>query len=150
MAETDAMDTDIPQQPTDGIAPPIPTRSSQTQSPAPAAISTPNAQYKLTPPPRPSDPTSPSASHGAAIRQYLNDRVSPHLLEGMKMLAKTQPTNPLEVLGRFLLSKSAEVEGTTHSNEDSDNDPTSVNATTTTSTLDTLSAAEGAVFHKAE
>jgi COMPASS component SDC1 len=34
-------------------------------------------------------PSEPAA-HGAPVRQYLNSRVTPALLEGMKMLAKEQ------------------------------------------------------------
>lgn len=34
-------------------------------------------------------PTEPTL-HGAPVRQYLNTKVTGHLLEGMKMLAKEQ------------------------------------------------------------
>ncbi|OQE26739.1 hypothetical protein PENSTE_c005G04900 [Penicillium steckii] len=47
---------------------------------------------------------------GAPARVYLNEQVVPHLLEGMKTVAKDQPSNPLRVLGEFLLQKSEEVE----------------------------------------
>ncbi|KAJ5908045.1 hypothetical protein N7495_000727 [Penicillium taxi] len=48
---------------------------------------------------------------GAPSRVYLNAKVVPQLLEGMKLLAKDQPAMPLKVLGEFLLRKSNEIEG---------------------------------------
>ncbi|KAJ5099310.1 hypothetical protein N7532_006311 [Penicillium argentinense] len=47
---------------------------------------------------------------GAPARVYLNEKIVPHLLEGMKSVAREQPSNPLKVLGEFLLQKSEEVE----------------------------------------
>ncbi|KAK6603169.1 dpy-30 domain-containing protein [Botrytis cinerea] len=58
----------------------------------------------------PSVPTEASV-HGAPARVYLNQTVTGSLLEGMKLLAKDQPKDPLRVLGEFLLSKSKELEG---------------------------------------
>ncbi|KAK6523532.1 COMPASS (complex proteins associated with Set1p) component [Arthrobotrys megalospora] len=43
---------------------------------------------------------------GAPVRQYLNEFVTPYLLEGMKIIARDQPSNPLEALGRYLLQQS--------------------------------------------
>ncbi|QSL64714.1 hypothetical protein MERGE_002016 [Pneumocystis wakefieldiae] len=40
------------------------------------------------------------------IRVYLNENITPALLEGMKMIARERPPNPLEVLGEYLISKS--------------------------------------------
>ncbi|KAF7952782.1 hypothetical protein EAE96_006008 [Botrytis aclada] len=54
-------------------------------------------------------PTEASV-HGAPARVYLNQTVTGSLLEGMKLLAKDQPKDPLRVLGEFLLSKSKELE----------------------------------------
>ncbi|KAJ5145717.1 uncharacterized protein N7515_000281 [Penicillium bovifimosum] len=48
---------------------------------------------------------------GAPARVYLNEKVVPYLLDGMKSVAREQPVNPLRVLGEFLLQKSNEVEG---------------------------------------
>ncbi|KAG5439684.1 hypothetical protein PCK2_000724 [Pneumocystis canis] len=40
-------------------------------------------------------------------RIYLNENVTPVLLEGMKIIAKeSRPSNPLQVLGEYLISKS--------------------------------------------
>ncbi|KAJ5416410.1 hypothetical protein N7491_011312 [Penicillium cf. griseofulvum] len=50
---------------------------------------------------------------GAPARVYLNEKVVPYLLDGMKSVAREQPANPLRVLGEFLLQKSNEVEGET-------------------------------------
>ncbi|OAX81365.1 hypothetical protein ACJ72_04296 [Emergomyces africanus] len=47
---------------------------------------------------------------GAPARVYMNEKIVPYLLEGMKTLAKEQPSNPLRVLGEYLIQRSAEVE----------------------------------------
>ncbi|KAI1189066.1 hypothetical protein F5B17DRAFT_428891 [Nemania serpens] len=56
--------------------------------------------------------TMPDAApaHGAPVRQYLNSKVTAHLLEGMKQLAEDQPKDPLRVLGEFLIERSKELE----------------------------------------
>ncbi|KAK3395633.1 hypothetical protein B0T20DRAFT_419396 [Sordaria brevicollis] len=54
-------------------------------------------------------PTEPTL-HGAPVRQYLNSKVTVHLLEGMKMLAKEQPKDPLRALGEYLLQRSKQYE----------------------------------------
>ncbi|KAJ5533823.1 hypothetical protein N7527_000077 [Penicillium freii] len=54
---------------------------------------------------------------GAPARVYLNEKVVPYLLDGMKSVAREQPANPLRVLGEFLLQKSNEVEGETKESE---------------------------------
>ncbi|KAI1497360.1 Dpy-30 motif-domain-containing protein [Biscogniauxia marginata] len=48
--------------------------------------------------------------HGAPVRQYLNSKVTSTLLEGMKVIAKEQPKDPLRVLGEYLLQRSKELE----------------------------------------
>ncbi|PYI13321.1 hypothetical protein BO99DRAFT_438335 [Aspergillus violaceofuscus CBS 115571] len=47
---------------------------------------------------------------GAPARVYMNEKIVPYLLEGMKSVAKEQPPNPLRVLGEFLIQKSNEIE----------------------------------------
>ncbi|OJJ99733.1 hypothetical protein ASPACDRAFT_43365 [Aspergillus aculeatus ATCC 16872] len=47
---------------------------------------------------------------GAPARVYMNEKIVPYLLEGMKSVAKEQPPNPLRVLGEFLIQKSNELE----------------------------------------
>ncbi|KAI9804001.1 MAG: hypothetical protein M1833_000282 [Piccolia ochrophora] len=51
-----------------------------------------------------------SVEHGAPFRRYLNSRVTPSLLAGMKQLGLEQPNDPLRFLGEFLLQKSKELE----------------------------------------
>ncbi|KAE8149051.1 hypothetical protein BDV25DRAFT_157015, partial [Aspergillus avenaceus] len=48
---------------------------------------------------------------GAPARVYMNEKIVPYLLEGMKSVTKEQPANPLRALGEFLIQKSIEVEG---------------------------------------
>ncbi|KAI5466270.1 hypothetical protein BGZ63DRAFT_420772 [Mariannaea sp. PMI_226] len=50
--------------------------------------------------------------HGDSTRRYLNMKVTGVLLEGMKQLAKEQPSDPLRVLGEYLIQRSKEFEGT--------------------------------------
>jgi len=42
---------------------------------------------------------------------YLNQHVTPHLLEAMKNLATLEPEKPLKWLSEYLAQKSAEIEG---------------------------------------
>ncbi|ROW00410.1 hypothetical protein VMCG_07292 [Cytospora schulzeri] len=55
-----------------------------------------------------------AATHGAPTRQYLNSKVTYHVVEAMKIVAQERPADPLRVLGEFLLQRSKEVEGTTN------------------------------------
>ncbi|KAF9773984.1 hypothetical protein IL306_008088 [Fusarium sp. DS 682] len=50
--------------------------------------------------------------HGDSTRRYLNTKVTGVLLEGVKQLAKDKPSDPLRVLGEYLIQKSKELEGT--------------------------------------
>ncbi|QLG72851.1 hypothetical protein HG535_0D05600 [Zygotorulaspora mrakii] len=43
---------------------------------------------------------------GSQTRKYLNDKVTPHLLNGMRLLAREKPENPLKVLGEYLIKQS--------------------------------------------
>ncbi|KAL7792973.1 hypothetical protein V8C37DRAFT_379715 [Trichoderma ceciliae] len=58
--------------------------------------------------------TMPSEApvHGDSTRRYLNTKVIGALLEGMKLLAKEKPEDPLRVLGEYLMQRSRELEGT--------------------------------------
>ncbi|KAL7927581.1 hypothetical protein ACQKWADRAFT_277173 [Trichoderma austrokoningii] len=95
----------------------------QAQSPAPAAFAPSPAPGRTGTPAHGSraasahpDPgfTMPSEAslHGDSTRRYLNTKVTGALLEGMKMLAKEKPEDPLRVLGEYLIQKSRELEGT--------------------------------------
>ncbi|KAL2867125.1 DPY30/SDC1 family protein [Aspergillus lucknowensis] len=55
--------------------------------------------------------SNPVRPGGAPARVYMNEKIVPYLLEGMKNVTKEQPSNPLRVLGEFLIQKSNEVEG---------------------------------------
>ncbi|KAL4782669.1 hypothetical protein BJX76DRAFT_358724 [Aspergillus varians] len=54
---------------------------------------------------------NPVRPGGAPARVYMNEKIVPYLLEGMKNVTKEQPANPLRVLGEYLIQKSNEVEG---------------------------------------
>ncbi|KAL9093758.1 MAG: hypothetical protein Q9159_000059 [Coniocarpon cinnabarinum] len=54
---------------------------------------------------------SVNGAHGSPTRRYINQKVTPALLEGMKILAVREPERPLEWLGEFLLRRSRELEG---------------------------------------
>lgn len=85
----------------------------QAASPAPAPAGT-SAQGSRSASVHPDSglamPTE-AVPHGDPTRRYLNTKVTGVLLEGMKQLAKDQPSDPLRVLGEFLLQKSRELEG---------------------------------------
>ncbi|KAJ4287922.1 hypothetical protein N0V90_011937 [Kalmusia sp. IMI 367209] len=76
-------------------------------SPAPPSTSARNS-------PHPSGPVQApvhATLHGAPTRRYLNEHVTPHLLEAMKHLATEEPDKPLKYLSEFLARKSREIEG---------------------------------------
>ncbi|KAI1542055.1 Dpy-30 multi-domain protein [Pyrenophora tritici-repentis] len=88
-------------QPTVQTQPPTP-----SQAPPPAAPSAPTLPTAPTPTPASSRnsphppaqaPTQP-IPHGSPTRVYLNQHVTPHLLEAMKHLATTEPDKPLKWL----------------------------------------------------
>ncbi|KAF2707666.1 hypothetical protein K504DRAFT_435539 [Pleomassaria siparia CBS 279.74] len=58
----------------------------------------------------PQPPIHPNP-HGSPTRVYLNQNVTPHLLEAMKHLVTTEPDKPLKWLSEFLAQKSLEIEG---------------------------------------
>ncbi|KAF2800051.1 hypothetical protein K505DRAFT_293560 [Melanomma pulvis-pyrius CBS 109.77] len=88
---------------------PTPQAFIPTPSPAPAPVhtSTRNSPH----------PTAPQSAplhanpHGSPTRVYLNQNVTPHLLEAMKHLVTTEPDKPLKWLSEFLAQKSLEIEG---------------------------------------
>ncbi|EMD94259.1 hypothetical protein COCC4DRAFT_132123 [Bipolaris maydis ATCC 48331] len=78
---------------------------------APAAHpATAPASSRNSPHPTAQAPTQP-IPHGSPTRVYLNQHVTPYLLEAMKHLATQEPEKPLKWLSEFLAKKSAEVEG---------------------------------------
>ncbi|KAK7725038.1 hypothetical protein SLS57_003951 [Botryosphaeria dothidea] len=81
----------------------------RTGSPRPPGGTTPNAQQQQQQQQRQELPTQPNP-HGSQTRVYLNQNVTPHLLEGMKKLALLEPEKPLKWLSDFLAEKSREYE----------------------------------------
>ncbi|KAF2442523.1 hypothetical protein P171DRAFT_364703 [Karstenula rhodostoma CBS 690.94] len=82
----------------------------QQQQPVQPALSAPSSRNS----PHPSGPAQMpvhATLHGAPTRQYLNQHVTPHLLEAMKHLVTEEPEKPLEYLSKWLAQKSAELEG---------------------------------------
>jgi len=108
-----AMNLDLPPAQAIAAAPAV----SSTPTPAPRT-GTPARMTNGDTTPRASsqhpEPTSAfpvqAAPHGAVSRQYLNEKVAGPLKEGMKILARDQPSDPLRVLGEYLLQKSKELE----------------------------------------
>ena len=47
---------------------------------------------------------------GAPARQYLNEFVTPYLLDAMKKLVKARPEKPLEWLGKYLIEESTRIQ----------------------------------------
>ncbi|EMD63280.1 hypothetical protein GGP41_005286 [Bipolaris sorokiniana] len=104
------------QQPTTTQTQPLtPSQTTTTPSaPAPSAPvahpATAPASSRNSPHPPAQAPTQP-IPHGSPTRVYLNQHVTPYLLEAMKHLATQEPEKPLKWLSEFLAQKSAEVEG---------------------------------------
>ncbi|KAK0723997.1 hypothetical protein B0T21DRAFT_293910 [Apiosordaria backusii] len=78
----------------------------------------PPEQHPVAPPTTATTTTTATASsmpseaplHGAPVRQYINSKITGVLLEGMKLVAREQPKDPLRVLGEYLLQRSQEIE----------------------------------------
>ncbi|KAE9969668.1 hypothetical protein EG328_006721 [Venturia inaequalis] len=82
----------------------------QHQSTTPTTAMTPAARPSPAPQSLPPLPPKDPSAHGAPTRIYLNQKVTPYLLEGMKYLAVYEPDKPLKWLAEFLEQKSREVE----------------------------------------
>lgn len=85
----------------------LPPMSAPTPPPAATA---PLTRPSSIPPASFAPPEKPNP-HGSPTRVYLNQNVTPHLLEGMKYLAANEPEKPLKWLSEFLAKRSAEMEG---------------------------------------
>ncbi|PVH88618.1 hypothetical protein DL98DRAFT_202147 [Cadophora sp. DSE1049] len=113
-----AMTDIIPDRP---ASPAILPGATNVPSPIPARVGTPSrnvngndATSRATsqhPDPTPTMPKE-APPHGAPTRQYLNSKVTGPLMDGMKLLAKEQPKDPLRALSEYLLQRSKEIEGT--------------------------------------
>ncbi|EMC95368.1 hypothetical protein BAUCODRAFT_25412 [Baudoinia panamericana UAMH 10762] len=82
--------------------------ASPMAAPGPPAVSAPRPDSM---PPAPAAKPEKPVAHGGPTRQYLNQNITPHLLEGMKYLAVYEPEKPLLWLSEFLRDRSKEVEG---------------------------------------
>ncbi|OQN99422.1 hypothetical protein B0A48_14399 [Cryoendolithus antarcticus] len=90
--------------PTEHLSTIQPAASSTATPPRPSA---PPTQQPSIPPP----PNAKPIPHGGPTRQYLNQNLTPHLLEGMKYIAMYEPEKPLLWLSEFLRDRSRELEG---------------------------------------
>ncbi|RPA88292.1 hypothetical protein BJ508DRAFT_410146 [Ascobolus immersus RN42] len=52
------------------------------------------------------DYEKPPPGSEAEVREYLNEKVMPHILNGLKVLARERPVDPLKALGEFLIEQS--------------------------------------------
>ncbi|PSR82280.1 hypothetical protein BD289DRAFT_483957 [Coniella lustricola] len=106
-----------------GSTAPVPAHDAAGSVGSPARTSTPNASGRFKDDQQQGATTSraPSAvpteratipaeavENGAPTRVYLNQHVTQHLLDGMKLLALHKPADPLRMLGEFLLQRSDE------------------------------------------
>ncbi|KAF2836378.1 hypothetical protein M501DRAFT_997146 [Patellaria atrata CBS 101060] len=100
----------LPAGPPTATAPVTPVVSTPPSITAPAQAS--QARSSPHPHTQASVPVPKTANpHGSPTRVYLNQKVTPHLLEGMKLLAVNEPAKPLQWLSEFLAERSREVEG---------------------------------------
>ncbi|KAJ5038773.1 uncharacterized protein L3040_006452 [Drepanopeziza brunnea f. sp. 'multigermtubi'] len=102
-------------------SPAVVSNPANAPSPIPARVGTPSrttngtdvASRAPSQHPEPSSTVPKEAPlHGAPVRQYMNSKVTGPVMDGMKVLAKEQPRDPLRVLGEYLLQRSKELEGT--------------------------------------
>ncbi|KAF2662953.1 hypothetical protein K491DRAFT_709605 [Lophiostoma macrostomum CBS 122681] len=89
-----------------------PTHNNTTAAtiPTPAAVPTPSRNSPL-PTQSTSAPISASP-HGSSTRAYLNQNVTPYLLDAMKHLVTGEHDKPLKFLSEYLAKESAKHEGT--------------------------------------
>ncbi|KAH9879143.1 hypothetical protein J1614_002580 [Plenodomus biglobosus] len=90
---------------------PQPLAPSPAPTPAPTSLPAPASSRNSPHPSAPTQAPTQPIPHGSPTRVYLNQNVTPHLLEAMKHLATTEPDKPLKWLSEFLAQKSAEIEG---------------------------------------
>ncbi|MCJ1328852.1 hypothetical protein MMC10_005529 [Thelotrema lepadinum] len=102
-AMTDSIQPSISPNPSAPPAPttPTPTNNASTMPTRNNAADTPSLGSVM--------PTQ-ATPHGAPTRRYMNEKITRHLLEGMKRVAIERPRQPLRFLGEFLLERSRQVE----------------------------------------
>ncbi|KAK1007455.1 hypothetical protein LTS01_002683 [Friedmanniomyces endolithicus] len=100
----DPTDPQPPPQP-ENLQPPVDRLSAITAA-TPTQPTTRASSIRPPPPVR-----TQTVAYGGPTRQFLNQHITPHLLEGMKYLAMQEPDKPLLWLSEFLRDRSKEVEG---------------------------------------
>lgn len=113
--QADLTDPNPPPQPAPVPAPQSATEHLSTIQPGavaaratPPVVSNPAARPASIPLP-PAVKLEKPVAHGGQTRQYLNQYITPHLLEAMKHLAVYEPEKPLLWLADFLRDKSKEI-----------------------------------------
>ncbi|CAN3375809.1 hypothetical protein DIURU_003910 [Diutina rugosa] len=104
---TNGVDTTIKQeseQPveTNGVEVKQETSETSVSEPAPAAAPTPVTTTNK------GKPVTEEVG-GSSVRRYLNQHLTVHLLEGLKLTSQTKPEDPLKFLGEFLIQRSNEL-----------------------------------------
>ncbi|KAF2151838.1 hypothetical protein K461DRAFT_321993 [Myriangium duriaei CBS 260.36] len=111
-ADVDMSDSPLQQPATNGVSDTATTPAANlTAPPAPVSATSTPARTSSQPPQGIIAPPEKPAAHGSPTRVYLNQNVTPHLLEGMKYIAAYEPEKPLRWLSEFLAKRSAELEG---------------------------------------
>lgn len=89
--------------------------SSRTATPVPlAATSSALAQTAVPAPVRlvvlPADTSVPEMVGGLLLRMWLNEHITPHLLDGVRECGDRRPEQPLKFLGEFLIARGEALE----------------------------------------
>ncbi|KAK5778450.1 Sdc1p PWA37_000295 [Arxiozyma heterogenica] len=90
----------------------LPTLSTYSPSPVTETLKNEELSLEATEPSLKAYPQTTSSKSlgdiggGSYTRRYLNDKVTPVLLEGMRRIAVEKPDNPLRVLGEYLIAES--------------------------------------------
>ncbi|SMN22253.1 similar to Saccharomyces cerevisiae YDR469W SDC1 Subunit of the COMPASS (Set1C) complex, which methylates lysine 4 of histone H3 and is required in chromatin silencing at telomeres [Maudiozyma saulgeensis] len=103
MSEEQTNNTDIGKLATDAQS-----IAENTNIQAEVKLETPVAAEIPTPSPLPSLNEGKSLADiigGSQVRRYLNENVTPYLLQGMRDIANEQPNEPLRVLGEYLIKE---------------------------------------------
>uniref|UniRef100_A0A336KBF0 CSON006416 protein n=1 Tax=Culicoides sonorensis TaxID=179676 RepID=A0A336KBF0_CULSO len=65
--------------------------------------------------------TKKSNLNSLPTRQYLDQTVNPILLQGLKVLSKERPADPINFLASYLIKNKSKFENDSNSNENSNN-----------------------------
>lgn len=110
--DVEMKDSTAPHTPSNGPVTSVPEVASQSHSQTQSRAHTPTRPTQVAPANATASAAPSTANpHGAPVRIYLNQKVTPHLLEGLKHLAVYEPEKPLKWLADYLQKKSEELEG---------------------------------------